>query len=187
MSKLCKHCGADFEVAFPSWSRKQFCSQHCHYSWRKKQTLANFWNRVHKTETCWLWTGSIRPNGYGTIGRKGISTHRLAWELTYGPVPQALQVLHHCDNPPCVNPLHLFLGTHIDNMKDKSQKGRAPRGLQNGAYRRSTTKLTIELVGLIKTLYKNGLPQKEVAAQVGVTQSEVSRVLSGKRWAITTD
>ncbi len=74
---------------------------------------------------CWIWMGG-NCRGYGHIKVKGKTkkTHRVAWELAYGPIPEGLFVLHHCDVPPCANPDHLFLGTHTDNMRDMIAKGR---------------------------------------------------------------
>ena len=79
---------------------------------------------------CWIWIAALSNKGYGKIGR-GMRqdghepAHRISWELNYGPIPEGLHVLHKCDNPPCVNPNHLFLGTHGDNMRDSVTKGRA--------------------------------------------------------------
>ena len=78
------------------------------------------------TSGCHLWTGGIFGSGYGAVwdGGRHLGAHRLAWELARGPVPAGLCVLHRCDNPPCVNPSHLFLGTKGDNNRDKISKGR---------------------------------------------------------------
>ena len=84
---------------------------------------------------CWLWTGSRRRHGYGrmySLDRKGLSAHRVSWELFRGPIPDGLDVLHKCDNPPCVNPDHLFVGTMQDNMDDMVRKGRQARGSRLG-------------------------------------------------------
>ena len=89
-----------------------------------------FWSRVEKTDSCWLWTGSTNKYGYGLTHRGGPNqattrrAHRMAWELCNGPIPKGLWVLHKCDNPPCVNPDHLFVGNRSDNMKDAAAKGR---------------------------------------------------------------
>lgn len=91
-----------------------------------------FWAKVEKTDDCWLWRGSVGSNGYGQlrVGARMVTASRLAWELTNGPIPDGLWVLHRCDTPLCVRPEHLFLGTHLDNMHDMRHKGRgnAPYG-----------------------------------------------------------
>tara|TARA_Y100000310_G_scaffold14352_1_gene14541 strand:- start:175 stop:714 length:540 start_codon:yes stop_codon:yes gene_type:complete len=92
-----------------------------------------FWAKVKKGPGCWLWTGATRPGGYGNLftfrdkGRRNhfTSAHRASWEIHYGPIPDGLLVCHRCDNPPCVKPEHLFLGTNKDNQRDRRQKGRA--------------------------------------------------------------
>lgn len=87
-----------------------------------------FWQRVKKTETCWIWTGKRQKFGYGQIqlGAKGrrVSAHRASWEIHYGLIPEGLWVLHKCDNPSCVRPDHLWIGTHEQNMIDARRKGR---------------------------------------------------------------
>ena len=98
---------------------------------------AKFWCRV-KVEAepaCWPWLGYRNRNGYGHM-RVGnnvrLYAHRVSWELHYGKIPDGMLVCHRCDNPPCVNPLHLFLGSHADNHADRNAKGRQARGERHG-------------------------------------------------------
>src|ERR1043166_7633701 len=87
---------------------------------------------------CWIWQGAKTTLGYGQvcINYKLIYAHRLVWELTVGPIPKGMNVLHRCDNPPCVNPLHLFLGTQMDNVLDCRKKGRNPSYVINSHCRK---------------------------------------------------
>jgi len=146
----------------------------------------NFWVRVEKTPGCWLWKGARGSCGYGNIqpwGRNGptFRAHRFAYELLVGLIPKGLLVLHKCDNPACVNPAHLFLGTQADNLRDMDSKGRrvVVRGERNGH-----AKLRQEQVEEIRTGYASGtITQKELASQYGIDISTVSLIVRGKRWA----
>jgi hypothetical protein len=103
--------------------------------------VERFWEQVDKRPTengCWIWNGTLNPNGYGQIfvgplQGKAKTAHRVSWEIAHGPIPpgrgyHGTCVLHRCDNPACVNPDHLFLGSHFDNMADMKLKGRANGG-----------------------------------------------------------
>lgn len=95
-----------------------------------KMTLDEFWQKVQKTSTCWIWTGCVSNTGYGRVtvtGHKQDGAHRLSYEFANGPFDRDLYVLHRCDNPVCVNPDHLFLGTQKDNMADMIEKNRGKR------------------------------------------------------------
>jgi hypothetical protein len=87
-------------------------------------------SRIERGDGCWPWRGGISSSGYGNLNvpgtRRKILAHRAVYELTFGPIPDGLLVLHRCDNPRCVRPEHLFLGTHRENAHDKIRKGRAP-------------------------------------------------------------
>lgn len=149
---------------------------------KEKQKEARFWAKVSQTEDgCWLWTAYCNQKGYGRVGaegRKVKSAHRVAWELMYGPILNGLHVLHRCDNPSCVRPDHLFLGTNKDNAGDREAKGRGnqPRGLQNG-----NAKLTDAFVKEILA-NKGTMTQARIAGVFGVTRSTISKVLLGKSW-----
>ena len=91
-----------------------------------------FYNRVEPMMDdvgCWLWVGRRDSYGYGKLGKKQTASHRLSWTIHFGPIPSGLCVLHRCDNPPCVNPAHLFLGTQLDNIRDMNAKGRGKAGI----------------------------------------------------------
>jgi HNH endonuclease len=90
----------------------------------------NFWAQIEKTATCWFWTGVTNTLGYGKIqlNKRFILVHRFMWRWFNGPIPDGLHVLHKCDEPLCVNPKHLFLGTQEDNVRDCIQKGRHRSG-----------------------------------------------------------
>ncbi len=88
-----------------------------------RKSTEHFWAMVAKGPSCWEWQGRRYPTGYGRSGHQ-VYSHRRSWEITNGPIPRGLHVLHKCDNPPCVRPDHLWLGTHADNMHDRDRKGR---------------------------------------------------------------
>jgi HNH endonuclease len=126
---------------------------------------------------CWNWSGALDAHGYGQLGLRKVKTrkaHRYAYELVYGIDPGEMCVLHHCDNPACVNPAHLFLGTQSDNNKDASKKQRSARGASNAA-----TKLSAEQVKKIRSAPGT---QREIAARFGIAQSLVSQIRLNKIW-----
>lgn len=91
-----------------------------------QEVAERFWAKVRKTDGCWEWMGARRGKGYGQFYLNGRTqhAHRVAWELVHGPIPPGMQALHRCDNPPCVRPADLFLGTNHDNVLDRHSKGR---------------------------------------------------------------
>ncbi len=134
--------------------------------------LSKFWDYVEQTETCWLWKGTRYPTGYGRLGggNNGRYAHRVAYELCHGPFPQHMKILHHCDNPPCVRPDHLFLGTDADNVRDKVEKGR--QGL--------TAKLTPAQVLEIRASV--GLSQRALAWKYGVRKATIYYIQQRRTW-----
>jgi hypothetical protein len=137
----------------------------------------NFWERVQKTPTCWLWTAGTDKDGYGKLRRT--KAHRIAWEMQYGPIPEGLMVCHHCDNPRCVRHDHLFLGTNSDNQRDAIQKGRKVilRGEACSWARLQST----DIVPIFE-LAIQGISQRVIAQAYGVSQTSISDVLRRKRW-----
>jgi len=143
-----------------------------------------FWSKVDKSSDCWEWTASRLPAGYGrfSVNRKIITAHRAAYLLSCGAIPNGLHVLHKCDNPPCVNPDHLFLGTAKDNMRDKAAKGRQPIG--ENAYQ---AKLTDGDVRVIRGLVEAGCKQSHISEFFGICKQIVSDVVLYKTWKHVTD
>jgi hypothetical protein len=88
--------------------------------------MERFWSKVDKSGECWLWTAYRDHSGYGIFGLNGRNQRapRVAYELLVGPIPQGMYILHSCDNPPCVNPSHLRVGTNLENVQDKMNRGR---------------------------------------------------------------
>lgn len=113
---------------------------------KARPVLERFWEKVQKLDGCWLWTAASRTQaGYGLFTpRHGIKVlaHRAMWEYTQGSVPAGLYVCHRCDNPGCVNPAHLFLGSHADNMRDMVAKGRARNQNLNATHCRAGHEFT---------------------------------------------
>lgn len=148
------------------------------------------WSRVDLgagPDGCWLWLGSTNVRGYGQIRREPegnalrgakTTTHRAAWELTYGPIPDGLHVCHRCDTPRCVNPAHLWLGTHAENLADMKAKGRAARG-----ERSSSARLNSKQVQVIKRLLAVGAcSPKELSVLAGVTPGAIDAIKHEKTW-----
>jgi hypothetical protein len=125
---------------------------------------------------CHIWTGSKHNKGYGEFTvhvnkkRYKFRAHRLAYYLTYGVDPGQLHVLHSCDNPPCCNPTHLFLGTNLDNQRDRQQK---MRGI----------KLTQEQVLQIRARLENGEANASLAKEYNVTPANITLIKTRKNWA----
>jgi hypothetical protein len=142
-------------------------------------------------DECWPWLGlRVTARGqltYGTIfgGGRHHWTNRLAWELANGPIPEGLLVLHHCDNRPCCNPAHLFLGTHTDNARDMVAKGRGvnPRPFPNGEAN-PNARLTAAQVARIRELAASGLRDPVIAGEFGIAPQTVGKIVLRRRWAL---
>lgn len=134
---------------------------------------------------CHVWSGSLHKDGYGQLNymRKYWLAHRLAWTLTKGQIPDGLCVCHRCDNPPCFNPEHLFLGTHARNMGDMKAKGRRKNVNQGTSNGRS--KVTWEQASEIRRLYAaKELNQVQLGERFGITQTSISLLLRNKTWVV---
>jgi hypothetical protein len=161
-----------------------------------KITIARFWEKVNKTEGCWNWIASKRNKGYGAFvypsscgdivqGR----AHRFSWEIHNGEIPAGMCVLHKCDNPACVNPDHLWLGTKADNNHDMIKKGRRVVGgtwCGKGKYKRGNdhhnVKLTWEIVNEIRKDRKTGLGWIRLGKKYGIAASTARKIGLEKTW-----
>lgn len=133
-----------------------------------------FWEKVKKTDGCWEWTGYRTRKGYGEVYIRGEGSrraHRVSYQLHHGTVPKSMQILHRCDNPPCVNPDHLFLGTAADNTRDMLEKGRF-----------KSAKLSDREVLEIRRKYASGETQDAIAKEFHIDQTNVSQIVLGKTW-----
>ena len=128
---------------------------------------------------CLLWTGCINRYGYGqiSVGGKKVLTHRLAWSVAKGPIPEGLHVLHRCDTPACTNPAHLFLGTNADNMADKVAKGRSSSGERHGR-----AKLTNAIVWSIRARLAARDTCASIARDFDVSRETISDIKTGRTW-----
>ncbi len=130
---------------------------------------------------CWIWIGAKR-NGYGRfrVDGKHVSAHRFSYEMYINKIPDGMSVLHECDNPPCVNPDHLFTGTYADNNKDRDKKGRFTvlRGSDNGK-----AKLTDAKVRSIKRLLSKGTKGVDIAKRFNISTHTISLIKNLKQWS----
>lgn len=133
---------------------------------------------------CWIWTAGTRPNGKGVPyprhhcdNGKSIGAHRFSYALVNGAIPDGAYVCHKCDTPLCVNPDHLFIGTHDDNMRDMVQKGRSYTG--RGENKKGLAKLTDQQAEQIRTMKA---PQSAIAKLFGVSQKTISRIIRGESY-----
>lgn len=159
-----------------------------------------FWSNVEKSDGCWRWAGgAIKKDGRGylTVGGKSVLAPRYSWELHNGAIPEGLFVCHSCDNPNCVNPDHLWLGTNQDNMVDAARKGRNPmqKNPQSSFFARpgasrfrargeahGSAKLTDESVRNIRAAVSGGRSQRAVAREYSVHPTLVSLIVRKRIW-----
>lgn len=162
----------------------QWRAGHSAYQGRRPRPLADrFWEKVDQSsgpDACWLWKHGRDHDGYGDFqthnnpAHRSSGAHRVAWELTHGPIPAGLQVCHHCDVRACCNPAHLFLGTMQDNTADKVAKG---RHVGHGY------KLTADQVRVIRACCLAGEAYSTLAGEFGVTATMIRSIAKGRVWA----
>ena len=147
---------------------------------RPPQTFESFIDKTD-SEGCWIWKGGTDPFGYGRFRRPHLPAHRVSYERAYGTIPEELWVLHKCDVPACVNPIHLFLGTHDDNMDDGVQKRRFPEGIDH-----HSTSLSKDSVREISNI-REKISQRTLAKKYGVSQKTISNIQLRRTWKYLCD
>lgn len=207
----CPICKANFSIKPCEVKRRKFCSLPCRIkgqvgrpAWNKgiKRSLSErFWEKVDKSagpDGCWIWRAHLDKDGYGTFtpDHIPIGAHRFSYELIYGFIPQGIFVCHNCpgrDNPSCVNPKHLWLGTNSDNLKDASSKGvkigwhktgivpNLKPELRRGELVKHSKLKTIDVV-LIREL-ADKLSNTKIARMFNIDQGHVSNIINQKRWS----
>jgi predicted XRE-type DNA-binding protein len=194
--KICLNCktvfGRDSNKSIGDFRKRKFCSHKCSTDYYSGEKHVRYKSIKEKIETgikisdsgCWEWVGTRRGTSAGVyyggtnIGRKSVLAHRASYELYKGKIPDGLLVCHKCDNPRCVNPDHLFLGTHADNSKDMSEKHRGVNGEKS-----INAKLTSNKVMEIRFAAKRGnMMIKEIAYVFGVSYKTVSKIANNKSW-----
>ena len=152
---------------------------------RYRPLAERFWEKVDKSGECWLWTAHRNADGYGMVGleRRGIDrSHRVAWRLANGSIPAGMSVLHRCDNPGCVRPDHLFLGTQRDNIADMDAKGRSRKNPRRGSAHH-WAKLREQDIPIIRALAADGMNNTQIGRRFGVHRLTIHLILNGKNWA----
>jgi predicted XRE-type DNA-binding protein len=188
LSPLCE-CGCGGHTSGPS---KHFIKNHsvtkASHARIPKPLAEKFWAKVQRGQSheCWLWIGVRFPDGYGFMHRSSKPllwwrAHCLSWEVHCGPIPNGLCVLHHCDNPSCVNPAHLYVGTRADNARDRALRKRGKEHRQYGEAN-DNAKLREADVRRIIACLKAGQSQTAIARQFGIVQPHVSRIAHRRTW-----
>lgn len=151
-----------------------------------QKAIECFWSKVVKTEECWVWNGS-KTRKYGQLAlvikgeRRSVRAHRLSWFLHFGEIPDGMVVCHRCDNPECVNPSHLFIGTQLENINDRHNKGRTV-GPKRGELNHSS-KLTQKDVNEIRAHKKAGkYTYQQLADIYGISRRLAIKIVKNQAW-----
>ncbi len=193
---ICATCGSEFWRASLT-APATYCSRDCKNLGQTVPLVERFWRYVQKSDGCWEWTGYRGTGGYGQIGEgtgqgRNLTAHRVSWLLHFGSIPPGLFVCHHCDNPPCVRPDHLFLGTAQINVADRERKGRGAKGA--GLYalhperrargeRVHLARLTEDQVREIRARYAaGGVKQSDLARAYNVSRGSIGPIVRGETW-----
>jgi hypothetical protein len=164
-------------------------------SFSEEEVIQRFYDKIDKVENgCWMWTGWKFKDGYGgfNVRRRTVRAHRWAYKYFVGPIPEGMCVCHKCDNPACVNPDHLWIGTNIDNMRDEREKGRTPNGDRNGkrtcpekiikGIKVGVPKITEMDVKEIRAMCGEGYCYKEIAKKFGISPGSISKIKFRVNW-----
>ncbi len=187
----CGTCSTPFTV--PAYKirlgKGRYCGKPCYDIAQSRTAADKFWPNVTKTDDCWLYLNRS-SSGYGQMKHQGrnIGAHRVSWEIHHGPIPNGSWVLHRCDNPPCVRPEHLFLGTPGDNSRDRNDKGRAnhqgypahryvPRGEEV-----EQSRLAESEIPRIRERFASGESMRSIARSHGVTHEAIRKVIRRETW-----
>lgn len=182
----CRVCGKQFPEK--RYGKNMYCSHPCRGEGRRVAPVVAFWAKVSKADgdSCWGWTGALISTGYGLISVRGELTlaHRYSYTVNVSPIPDGLHVLHRCDNPKCVRPDHLFLGTNNDNIADRVAKGRG-RGPRPGlaGEKNRNAKLTADAVRRMRILAASGVSHLAISKQFSVSRTTANRIINRKSWA----
>ena len=147
-----------------------------------KAIASRFWKKVDKTNNCWNWLAHINNWGYGQFwdGENQMKAHRMSWVISHGDIPDGMCILHRCDNPKCVNPNHLFLGTLKDNMIDMVNKGRNVTHMGKGEDNPSA-KLTEIEVRIIRA-YHPALGSRQLSNMFGIAMQNIWKIVTYRSW-----
>lgn len=199
--KQCRVCGGEFppEMFPPDSRRCRKCGSRAVQEWKLRarakarpmteHDMLRFWAKVDKSGECWTWKGARNRQGYGRFwtGSRQRPAHAALWEYLHGPVLSKMEVCHKCDNPPCCNPDHLFLGTKSDNMQDCTAKGRhgmqvKPESVPRGEQQWHAC-LTEEIaLAIWHRFYAGGVTKIALAREYGVGKHAVYKLLAGQSW-----